>query len=148
MTEEVLVSIKGLHTLTDNGEDEVEVVTSGKYKQRENKHYIMYEEVIEGSDQKIHNLIKVEDSVVEVTKKGATNVHMSFEKGKKNLTYYDTPYGSLLLGISATGVEVKNTEDMIDVEVCYALEINEEHLADCRLCMNIQSKNQNNITLN
>ena len=34
---------------------------------------------------------------MELTKKGAVNVHMIFEKNKKNITYYNTPYGSLLV---------------------------------------------------
>ena len=36
---------------------------------------------------------------------------MIFEKGKKNLTYYYTPFGSIQIGIDATSIEVKETED-------------------------------------
>lgn len=147
MTEEVLVTIKGLHMMTDNEDEELEVVTSGKYKKLGNRHYVTYEEAVEGSDEYIHNLIKWDDATVEVTKKGLSNVHMSFERNKKNLTYYDTPYGSLLLGIAATNVDVRSAEDEIDVEVRYALDINYEHIADCKLAMNIRSKNLNGISL-
>ena len=33
------------------------------------------------------------------------SVHMIFEKGKKNLTYYYTPFGSIQIGIDATSIE-------------------------------------------
>ena len=51
---------------------------------------------------------------------------MIFEKGKKNLTYYYTPFGSIQIGIDATSIEVKETEDEIRAEVKYALDANYE----------------------
>ena len=61
------------------------------------------------------------------------NVHMVFEKNKKNVTYYHTPYGSLLIGIDAYRVDIAEEEDEIVVEVEYELEINNEHVADCHI---------------
>ena len=70
---------------------------------------------------------------MELTKKGIVNVHMVFEKNKKNVTYYHTPYGSLLIGIDAYRVDIAEEEDEIVVEVEYELEINNEHVADCHI---------------
>jgi len=138
MTEEVLVSIRGMQMMTDM-DDEVEVITQGKYLCKDGKHYIRYEEVCEGMDGTIQNLIKVDKNGMEVTKRGLTNVHMVFEKDKKNVTYYDTPFGNLLVGIAATNIDVKDSEKDIDVTVQYALDINYEHLADCTINMNIKA---------
>lgn len=140
MTEDVLVSIKGMQVLEMDAEDEVEVVTSGKYLHKNGKHYISYEEVMEGMEGTIQNLIKVDADGMEVTKRGLTNVHMVFEKDKKNVTYYETPFGNLMVGIAATNIAVKNDEKNIDVTVNYALDVNYEHLADCTINMSIQSK--------
>ena len=140
MTEEVFVSIKGMQMLEADFQDEVEVVTSGSYLCKDGKHYIHYEEVMEGVDGTVQNLIKVDKDGMEVTKRGLTNVHMVFQKDKKNITYYDTPFGHLVVGISATSIDVKDSEKNIDVTVNYALDINYEHLADCTINMNIKSK--------
>lgn len=147
MTEEVLLSIKGLQMMGPEDEDETEVVTKGTYLKKGNKHYIRYEEVVEGMEGTILNLIKVDENGMEVTKKGLTNVHMVFEKEKKNMTYYDTPFGSLLIGIAATNLEIVNGEQDIDVTVQYALDVNYEHLADCSISMNIKSMNQSELHL-
>ena len=64
---------------------------------------------------------------------------MIFEKNKKIVAYYETPYGSILLGISASNFEMKETEDH-QLKVDYALDINEEPLADCKIRIRIQSK--------
>ena len=47
MTKDVLVSISGAHTL--NGEsDDVSVITAGSYYYKNGKHYIIYDEVVDG----------------------------------------------------------------------------------------------------
>ena len=56
------------------------------------------------------------------------------------MTYYDTPFGNLLVGIAATSVSMKETEKQIDVKVDYALEINYEHLADCTIDMTVRAR--------
>ena len=65
---------------------------------------------------------------------------MMFEKNKKNMSYYNTPFGNLLVGINATDVKVNETEGNIDIKVDYKLEVNYEHLAECSISMNIMSK--------
>ncbi|MGN0350015.1 MAG: DUF1934 domain-containing protein [Roseburia sp.] len=140
MTKDVLVKISGLQFAGEQETEPVEVITAGDYYKRNGKHYIIYDEVMEGFEEPTHNVIKLNDEYLDITKKGASNVHMVFEKNKKNVSYYYTPYGSLLIGIDAREVKVHETEDSIDVEVKYALEVNYEHLADCNITMNIISK--------
>lgn len=140
MTKDILLKIKGLQFLEENSEEQVEVITPASYFHKDGKHYIKYDEVMEGFDGSIQNLIKVNDRSLEVTKRGLANVHMIFEENKKNVTYYDTPFGNLLVGISATDIRVSTAEDKIDVKVDYALEVNYEHLADCTISMNIQAR--------
>lgn len=131
MTREVLVSIKGTQLFDpETGEGEVEVVTGGSYFYKEGTHYICYEEVAEGMDGVTRNLIKVDGGRVEVTKRGLTNAHMVFQKEKKNVTCYETPFGNLMVGIAATDIDIKDSESGLDVRVSYALDINEQYLAD------------------
>lgn len=148
MTEEVLVSIRGMQIMDDQDAGVEEVVTQGKYFFKNGKHYIKYEEVCEGMEGTVQNLIKLDQNSMEVTKRGLANVHMVFEKDKKNLTYYDTPFGNLLVGIAATNIDVKNSEKNIDVTVQYALDINYEYLADCTINMNIKSSDSTEFHLN
>ena len=47
MTEDILISVKGLHALNDaedEQEQEIEVFSAGKYYFKNGKHYILYEE--------------------------------------------------------------------------------------------------------
>ena len=67
---------------------------------------------------------------------------MVFEKNKKNLTYYRTPYGQMLIGVNTKKMEIDVKDDKIDVQVDYELDVNHEPLADCKIKMNIMPKSQ------
>ena len=142
MTKDILLSIRGLQITEDTQQDTVEVITPGEYYFRNGKHYFLYEEVEEGKQEITKNIIKVTDGYMEVTKKGVVNVHMVFEKNKKNVTYYNTPFGSLLIGIDAYRVDVTQTPEEISTYVEYALEVNNEHLANCRITMKASARSE------
>ena len=125
MTKDVLLRIKGLQSV-EAEEETVEMIAPGIYFERDGKHYIKYDEAVEGTEETIQNLIKVDGSSMEVTKRGVTNAHMVFERNKKNHTYYSTPFGNLLVGISAKDIVLKAAEDSLDIKVEYALEVNYE----------------------
>ncbi len=146
MTKDVLVSISGIHADMPEGLEDadgaVEVVTPASYYRRNGKHYIIYDEVLEGVPGTIRNKIKITgDSSLEIMKSGLSNTHMVFEKNKKNLTYYKTPYGQMLVGVNTKKMEIAVTDDSIRILVGYQLDVNHEPLADCEIKMDITSKN-------
>ena len=88
MTKEVLLTIKGLQFNNETGNDSIEVITKGDYYLKNGKRYIIFDEVSEGFEGSTHNIIKINDNCMDVTKKGIANVHMVFEENKKNMAYY------------------------------------------------------------
>ena len=93
MTKEVLVTVSGLQSMGGES-DEIQVITPGNYYRKNGKHYIIYDEVVEGVPGVIKNKIRItEGEKIEIMKNGVTNTHMIFEKDKINLTEYQTPYG-------------------------------------------------------
>ena len=135
MDKNVLIHIRGLQMMEPTDEQEpIELVVPGQYYFKNGSHYLRYEELMdETSAEPTVNYIKISSKAVEVRKKGLVNVHMVFERGKKNMTYYSTPYGTVEMGIAATGVMIEESENGIDMKVDYALEMNEEYVADCYL---------------
>ena len=77
--------------------------------------------------------------MISISKSGFTNVEMVFEKNKRNMTNYVTPYGSLLVGIDTDRIDIRESDDTINIDIDYALDINYEHLADCRIKMEIKN---------
>lgn len=142
MEKEVLLAIKGLSFAVDEegSAQALETITAAEFYERGSSRYVIYDEVTEGFEDTTHNMIKFKDSLVEVTKKGLMNVHMVFEENKKNMTNYGTPYGNILIGIDTGKIKIEEATDNISIYVDYTLEANYEHLADCRIEMNIRNR--------
>ena len=124
MTKEIILSIKGLQTGVDEDAQGTEVIALADYYKKNDSHYVIYEELTEGFSETTRSRIKFNDSCMEVSKKGLINVHMIFDKNKKNMTSYVTPYGNIFIGIDTESILVKEEENRIKVEVYYGLEAN------------------------
>ncbi|MCI9611753.1 MAG: DUF1934 domain-containing protein [Eubacterium sp.] len=146
MTKDILVKISGMQFTADNEDpnepEPVEIIAPGEYYFKNGKHYIIYDEFMEGFDSVTKNVLKLKNDSLEITKRGSSNVHMIFEKDKKNLTCYTTPFGNLMMGIDARRILIEESEEEIYAQVEYALDINYEHLADCTIQLRVQPKRQ------
>lgn len=142
MTKDILISIKGLQFELGNDEA-VEMIAPGEYFLRNGKHYVRYEEIIEGVEGEHDismNMVKISGKQVEIMKKGGSNVHMVFAENQKNLTYYTTPFGNLQIGIFTNHIDIKEKEELIEIKLRYDLEINQSFVSDCEITMFIMSK--------
>ncbi len=140
MKKDVLVSISGLQYEVDK-DDAVEIISVGEYYIRNNKHYILYEEVLEDLDGITNCTIKISEDQIDIIKRGSTNVHMIFEENKKNTTYYHTPFGDLQVGVYTSSIKVLEEEDRVVAEIKYGLDINYSHVSDCEIMIKITPRN-------
>lgn len=149
MTNEVLLKLQGLQfDQREENADKIETVTVGDYYKRNNKHYVIYEEVTEGFLEPTKNRLKISEHCMELTRHGLVNVHMVFQENKKNLTSYNTPFGQILVGIDTKKIKIDEQEDRVSVDVDYALDINYEFLSDCHIKVDICSKENSSFSLN
>lgn len=149
MMKEVLLTMQGLQfdQQSENAE-QIETVTVGDYYKKNDKHYVIYEEITEGFSQATKNRLKFSEGMLELTRNGLINVHMVFQENKKNMTSYNTPFGQILIGIDTKKIEIEEQEDDIIVDVDYALDVNYEFLTDCHIKIHICSKENSNFSLN
>ncbi len=151
MTKDILLKISGLQFSADsygmNEPEPVEIIAPGEYYYKNGKHYILYDEFAEGFESVTKNVLKLQEDSLEITRRGGSNVHMVFEKDKKSMTCYTTPFGSMMMGIDARSISIEESEEEIHAKVEYALDVNYEHLADCMIDLYVQSKEQKNFSL-
>lgn len=148
MTKEVLLTLQGLQfDQREEDSDKIETVTVGDYFKKNDRHYVVYEEITEGFEQPTKNRLKFSDHMVELTRNGLVNVHMVFQENKKNMSNYNTPFGQILVGIDTKRISIDEKEDNIVVDVDYALDINYEFLSDCHIKIDIRSKENSSFTL-
>lgn len=139
MTKDVLIALKGIQFEGGGGTEEMEVFTSGEYFYKDDTHYLLYEETDESGNE-TSSRIKIKKDAVELTKKGEINVHMIFEVGKKNLTNYQTPYGTLAVGLYTDDINFEKEKDCLRLKISYQLEINYMTMAECEISLQAASK--------
>ncbi len=124
MTENVIISIKGKQLYAESGPDEMELVTSGTLKRDSRGGLtISYQESeltgLEGTTTKVH----VDGGRVTLLREGSINSQMVFEEGMRHLSMYETPYGALSIGINTKRMRSTLGESGGDLEIDYAIEI-------------------------
>lgn len=146
MTKDVIIEISGIQESRLEGEvgekgEELVVVMPASYYYKNGKHYILYDEVVEGSPIGIKNKLKITGTKqVDMMKSGATNAHMIFEHHKKTQTYYQTPFGQMLVTFYTTDMNIKVNEDEIKIKISYEMDVDHQPFADCMLRIRIHSK--------
>lgn len=146
MNKDVWVTVEGTQFGVTPGGDKIEILTPGSYYRKKDHHCLLFDEVVEGSDEVTKNIVRFDDDMLTISKRGFTNVEMIFEKNKRNMTNYVTPYGSLLLGIDTDRIDITESDDSINIDIDYALDINYEHMVDCKIKMEIRNSLTTHIT--
>lgn len=152
MTKDVLVSVSGLQMAVNEmesyDEEPIEIVSPGTYFFKDGKHYIFFEEVVEGVPGVTKTQIRIsEDQSLEVRKKGVANVNMVFENGKNNRCFYHTPFGQLNLGIYTKKLIINETEDYIKVRAEYTMDVDYEPLAECTIRISVKPKDSKDFSI-
>lgn len=138
MNENVLVSVSGIQ-LTIDGENPVEIISRGRYYKKNGKSYIKYKEIDEDNEE-TDCMIKLSDSRLEITKKGKAKSCMLFELNRNCMTPYETPFGTLMMGITTTDMVILEDDDAIVVKVRYMLDINYSFVSECTVDIKVMSQ--------
>lgn len=139
MTKDVLIKISGMQFMEEQEEPQepIEVITKGEYYYRNEKHYLKYDEIADGAEGVSNCMVKFQEDSFELLKKGSSNVHMVFETGKKNMTYYKTPFGNILIGLDTNEIQLQTEEEEISIDVKYGMDVNYDFLANCHIHIGI-----------
>ena len=86
--------------------------------------------------------IKVSEKELELQKRDSLNTRLLFMPGEEYLTNYETPYGSLLVGVRTRFLDLYEEEEFLRATLKYGLEINGEKTGECTLVLKVQSCEQ------
>lgn len=137
MTKDVLVSISGMQMGEQVGDEPIEVITPGTYYYKNNKHYVIFEEMMDGAEDVTKNTLWFSNDAASMKRTGAAYTEMIFNKKAKTLSNYSTPFGSLMIGIDTNTICCQESEEKIHLSIDYSLDINYQYMADCNLKVNI-----------
>ena len=133
MEKEVLITINGTHTDSDNITDTVSLEVEGQYFVRGEFTYIIYEERVEGSDEIIKSMIKLHDDCVVVIKRGVVDSSMVYKLGEDTFNHYATPFGVLKMDIHTDEIMIIESGDRIDITIEYYMATKGSRITTCSM---------------
>lgn len=133
----VYVSVVGESTVDGDG-DKTELVTEGEYTFRNGKYLLRYKEHLSDAGEECTTMIKIDKSMVVMSRNGNINTQMIFESDKRHVSHYETPLGSFTIGVSTDVLKVDVNEAGGVVEIKYILDINNSAQVENYLHLNIR----------
>lgn len=123
MKKEVIVTVTGLLYM-GSGEEEsdyIDVITPGTYYEKNEVHYLFYEEMMEGYDEPVRNMISIEPDRVLLKKSGIVATYMEFLPKTRTQTWYSTPFGKMDMDIYTQRIRIRESEEELAVDIRYHL---------------------------
>ncbi len=119
----VVISIKGIQEFDKTEPDVTELVTQGWLSQEGPYYVLSYQESevtgMEGTQTTFH----ITPEQVTLMREGGFNSQMVFEEGRRHLSMYNTPFGSMAIGVHTRHLLADMGEDGGNMEIDYAIEI-------------------------
>ncbi len=88
------------------GDEAIEVVTKGKFFNKGNSYYAIYDETELSGMLGTTTTIKVNEDKLTLIRLGTTNARVEFKNNYKSISMYDTPYGTLELGVDTRKLDI------------------------------------------
>lgn len=129
MDENVVIKISGLQIVENTG-DNVEVIAKGKHYLKKDKHYLLYEEYENDENTKTSNMIKFNNDIVEITRKGQVDGKLIFQENQKKQSLYSTPMGDLLIEVLTKEIEVSDDDDDVNLKIKYQIHVDGNKVSD------------------
>ena len=121
MTKDIILTISGLHDNDGETDAPIETMTPGQYYLKNGKHYVVYDEVMEGLEGTLKSTIKFTENEVELIRNGAASARMLFQPGHEHMVIYQTPMGPLSISLYTEELDVSIREEKIELHVEYSL---------------------------
>lgn len=140
MTKDIILTISGLHETDGESDAPVEIITPGQYYLKNGKHYILFDEVLEGLEGTIKSTLKISEKQVELLRSGAASTRMVFEKDQEHNMIYQTPMGPLAISVYTENIISDIKEDEMNLGITYSLKAEGQVLTESHVRMNVCSR--------
>jgi len=135
----VMISIKGTPLPTEDENEAFELMTDGEYMHEGGVSTFSY---IESELTGVNGLLttfNVEPDRVVLSRAGGTTGDMIFSENQKHHFLYDTPFGSILMGIDTHSINEDMRDDGGSLEICYDVEVDNVSVSRNLFQINIKS---------
>ena len=123
MEKDVIISIKGMQKYDGALPDVVELVTQGRLSREGESYTLSYQESELTGLEGTLTTIQVDGGQVTLMRMGEFNSQLVFQEGRRHLSMYNTPYGTMAIGVNTRHLLAELSDRGGDIEVDYSVEV-------------------------
>ena len=123
MEKDVVISIKGMQNYEGEESDTIELVTEGRLTRDEGGYTLSYQESELTGLEGTLTTFQIEPERVTLLRVGEYTSQMVFQEGRRHMSMYNTPYGTMSIGVNTRHLTAQVGESGGDIEIDYAIEI-------------------------
>ncbi len=137
----VLVNIIDRHS-SDNDSYSTELTTSGLYEPLDDGFFLSYDEAGEELSGSVTRLSVHSDGKILMNRAGKYNTEMVFEPRQRHNCFYETPFGSLMMGIYTKSVTFESLENGGKLHFSYTIDFNNDLSSENELVISFTLKEE------
>ena len=120
-----VITVKGIQTYDgDDDNIDIEMMAEGDLTFEDGKYFIDYEETEATGMEGTSTTIETDGNYVALTRTGAVDTTLLFIKDRLTTSYYETPYGTMMMGITTEDVQSNIDLDGGKITVKYSISMN------------------------
>ena len=136
----VLITVRGIQVTADEPATDMELVTEGKYTYENGTGWFTYEETEITGMEGTTTRFDFSPTEAVITREGSVSSKMVFMEGKLNVFLYNTPWGSMTMGIDTHKIDNDLNEHGGSIEIDYTLSFDRAPLSRNRFSVKIKEQ--------
>ena len=136
----VLITVRGIQVTADEPAADMELVTEGEYSYENGSGFFTYEETEITGMEGTTTRFDFSPTEAVITREGSVSSKMVFIEGKKNVFLYNTPWGSMTMGIDTHKVDSNLTPNGGSIEIDYTLTFDRAEVSRNRFSVKIKEQ--------
>jgi uncharacterized beta-barrel protein YwiB (DUF1934 family) len=136
----VIITVNGIQITADEPAENMELITEGEYTFADGMGFFTYEESEMTGMAGTTTRFDFSPTEAVITREGTVSSKMVFVEGKMNVFLYNTPYGTMTMGIDTHKIENTLTEKGGVIDIDYTLTFDRAELSRNRF--NVKIKEQ------
>lgn len=138
MENNVIINMKSIQSVYDE-KTETELITQGNFHVEKDTFYISYEDSeATGFKGSVTEISVTGSRYASIIRKGTTNSDLIIEIGKKHHCRYETPYGSMNIGIYTNSIKNRLSEEGGSLYMKYTIDIDSSYMSDNEIILNVK----------
>lgn len=140
MNKKALIHVFSVQPDESDKEEPIEVVTPGSFYKKGDFYYAMYEETEISGMEGTTTTLKIGEDKFSLIRRGNITSKMEFEMDKKNISMYNTPYGTLQLSIDTKELDIEMGEEGGKISIDYDMTVEGQKPQNTSLSVHIEAQ--------